>query len=67
MKMHFRDIRMSNNAGINFPNCCTNSELLDMDKARLPTTGNFKEVTCKRCLKQAPKDYPWASFAQGEK
>jgi len=61
MKTHMRDIRLRNNAGIDFPVCCRNAPALDLDKSRYPTTGNIKEVDCKRCLKSFPRLYPWAS------
>jgi len=64
MKTHFQDIRLSNNAGMDFPVCYSTAEFLDMEKSRLPTTSDFSKVTCKRCLAMAPKHYPWASFAQ---
>ena len=59
MKVHLRDIRLRNNAGLDFPLCCTGGELLDIDKGRLPTTETIAEVTCKHCLRLAPKRYPW--------
>jgi hypothetical protein len=60
--IHFRDIRLFNNAGMSFPLCYADAELLDLDKARLPTSGRegIAEVTCKRCLRMYPKRYSWA-------
>lgn len=63
MKTHMRDIRLAGNAGMQFPVCYASAELLDTDKGYLPTTGEFKEVTCAHCRRMAPKRYPWASFA----
>lgn len=62
MKMHLRDIRLRNNAGLAFPLCYASAALLDTDKGYLPTTGEFNEVTCKRCIAMAPKRYPWARY-----
>lgn len=58
--IHYRDIRLSSNAGMDFPLCYANAKLLDTDKGRLSSSGEMKEVTCKRCLKMFPKRYPWA-------
>lgn len=58
--IHARDIRLANNAGMAFPVCYANAELLDCTKGRLLTTSDFALVTCKRCLKAWPKRYPWA-------
>lgn len=60
MKTHLRDIRLMNNAGMQFPLCYANAPLLDVDKSALPTTGNAADVTCKRCAVQAPGRYSWA-------
>ena len=48
-KVHFRNIRMRNNGGIDFPECQTNAALLDLDKTAWATSGNINEVTCKKC------------------
>ena len=58
--IHLRDIRLSNNAGMQFPLCYSAAPLLDCDKSHLPTSPRIKEVTCKHCLRMAPKHYPWA-------
>jgi hypothetical protein len=70
--MHYRDLRLRNNAGMDFPLCYSMTTPLDTDKGRLPTTGNLEEVTCKRCraleshgFRQAPEPDPfklWASY-----
>lgn len=51
MKTHFRNARLYVNAGMPFPLCYSGAELLDTDKARLPTTGVVADVDCGRCLK----------------
>lgn len=51
MKVHYKNIRLFNNAGMDFPECYAYGELLDLGKARLPMTGDKKLVTCKRCLR----------------
>lgn len=66
MKMHFRDIRLRNNAGMDFPLCYAGARLLDLDKSRLPTTGDFNAVECKHCLNRAPVHYPWAGFMRNK-
>lgn len=50
LKLHFRNIRLFNNAGMRMPECYAYARLLDCDKSRLPTTGNETLVTCKHCL-----------------
>ena len=60
MKIHYEDIRLSNNAGMEFPVCYAGAKLLDMDKGRLETSGDFKKVTCAHCWRIAPKKYSWA-------
>ena len=52
MKVHLRSIRLRNNAGMDFPECHSNAKLLDLNKARLATTGELEKVTCKRCIKE---------------
>jgi hypothetical protein len=49
--IHFRNIRLRNNAGMDFPECYARAKLLDTDKGRLPTTGDQSKVTCERCRK----------------
>jgi hypothetical protein len=50
-KVHFYSLRHYNNAGMNFPRCCANARMLDIDKSRWPTTGDPGKVTCKNCLR----------------
>lgn len=54
MKVHLRDLRLRNNAGMDFPACYANpkSGMLDTDKGRLITTGDKSKVTCERCKKR---------------
>lgn len=59
-KIHLEDIRLYNNAGISFPVCQRNAKMLDLDKTGWTTAGNIEDVTCKLCVKLAPKYYPWA-------
>lgn len=51
-KMHFRDIRLFVNAGMSFPTCHANAELLDLDKNYWWTTNRKEDVTCKKCKKK---------------
>ena len=60
MKLHIRDIRLRNNAGIDMPVCKASAELLDMDATRYPTTGDRKQATCKHCIRQYAHRYAWA-------
>jgi len=48
--MHYRDLRLFNNAGIAFPACRAGDELLDMDCGSWPTSGIKQNVTCPECL-----------------
>lgn len=52
-KVHFRSIRHTVNAGMDFPACYGNARLLDLDKSRLPTTTDRNAVTCERCQRIA--------------
>lgn len=60
-KVHMVDIRLYNNAGIEFPVCYCNDGPLDLEKTGLPKTSNESEVTCKRCPGAFRKRYPWAN------
>jgi hypothetical protein len=53
--VHMRDQRLFINAGMEFPTCYANAKLLDLDKGRLPLTGNWLSVTCMNCLKTMKK------------
>lgn len=60
MKTHFRDLRLANNAGMQFPACYASAKLLDTDKSRLPTTADRGAVTCEHCQRIAyviPSEY----------
>jgi hypothetical protein len=50
-KVHLRDNRLFVNAGMNYPTCQANVELLNLDASHWITTGNLNLVTCKHCLK----------------
>lgn len=60
MKMHMEDIRLANNAGMEFPVCQVNAKLLDLDKGHWNTTGDQSKVDCKHCKKAFAKRYAWA-------
>lgn len=49
---HFRDTRLLNNAGIEFPYCRTGGDALDMELHGWRTTGNRGNVTCLACLRR---------------
>ena len=50
-RIHFRNIRLFNNAGIVMPECKSNDKLLNCN-INWTITSNKKEVTCKNCLKR---------------
>jgi len=61
-KIHIRDIRLHNNAGISMPVCyAAQKGPLDMDKTGCKTSPLVVDITCKHCLRVFPKRYPWAS------
>ncbi len=49
--MHYVHKRLYLNAGISFPACHADRDLLDMDKARLPSTTARALVDCKHCAR----------------
>jgi hypothetical protein len=50
-RVHFTNIRLRVNAGINLPECKAHSARpLNMDASRLAMSGSRSEVTCKRCI-----------------
>jgi hypothetical protein len=59
--IHWTDIRLRNNAGMDIPVCKAGAKLLDCDSGRLPQSVYLKHVTCPRCKRLAPKRYPWAT------
>ena len=59
--VHYVNIRLYNNAGMEFPECYAGAKLLDLDKSHLPLSHNIKEVTCKHCIRLYEKRYPWAT------
>lgn len=64
-QVHLSDIRLKNNAGMSFPVCAADEDLLDLDKSRWPQTNAMKEVTCPNCPDAAVRRYPWA-YARGD-
>jgi hypothetical protein len=64
VRVHFRDIRLRSNGGMDFPLCQVTDGPLDTDKARLQTSPDMTEVTCPMCRKLAPERYPWAGFGR---
>jgi len=55
--VHLRNLRLYNNAGMNFPECYAGAKLLDTDKGRLPTSPILEKVTCPRCLRRSLKQW----------
>ncbi len=51
LKIHYGNLRLFVNAGMPFPECHSNTRLLDTDKSAWPTTGEKANVTCGNCLK----------------
>lgn len=49
-KTHYKSVRLTVNAGLDFPACFAQARTLDLEKARLPMTQNVSEVTCGHCL-----------------
>lgn len=60
--VHLIDIRLRNNAGIDFPLCHAGAKYLDLDKTRLRKSNEWNAVTCARCKTRAPRRYPWARY-----
>jgi hypothetical protein len=58
--IHIRDLRLRNNAGINFPVCAAEEHLLDLNKSLWTLTTDTNQATCKACKKAFVKRYPWA-------
>ena len=59
MKLHIRDIRLYNNAGIDFPVCRAQEKLLDMEVTRYPMAIDPRNATCKHCHRAYAQVYPW--------
>lgn len=57
-KIHFFSLRLRNNAGMDFPLCYANAELLDLSKARLPMTWDGEEVSCLHCMRRVTTERP---------
>lgn len=61
MSIHKADLRLRNNAGINYPVClAVKDKPLDFDHGKVVTNNNA-EVTCRACKKAWSKAYPWAT------
>jgi hypothetical protein len=60
MAVHMRDIRLMNNAGMFYPVCRANREKLDTSFV-CKITAHVDQVTCKNCLREYPRQYPWAT------
>jgi hypothetical protein len=68
MKLHLQDIRLKNNAGIDFPVCKRNEKCIDMEATRYPTinTDQYRKMidkskVCKHCVRAWAKLYDdWA-------
>jgi len=60
-KVHLRDLRLRNNAGIEYPCCQANGGLIDLDKP-YKLSSEEKEITCKHCQRAAQRKYPWAMW-----
>lgn len=50
VKIHFRNMRYFNNAGIRIAECVARQDGL-LDTSSRVTTGEWDKVTCKKCLK----------------
>jgi len=48
--MHYRDLRLFNNAGIVFPRCKADDPSIDLTYAGWPTSGIPQDVTCPECV-----------------
>jgi hypothetical protein len=58
-RIHLRDIRLRNNAGMDFPTCESTRKILRTEST-FETTGDIKQVTCERCQRAARVRYSWA-------
>jgi len=57
-RVHLRHLRLFVNAGMHFPVCYANAELLDTYKSGLKTTADWDAVTCSNCRLAARDRYP---------
>ena len=58
-KLHMRDIRYSNNAGMDYPVCRATDKLTDVE-LRWDFAESRDNATCERCIRAFPRLYPWA-------
>lgn len=62
-KVHYPDVRLGNNAGIDMAVCYANRNgPLDLNKTGLLLTTDKSKVTCKNCPRVFIKRYPWAMW-----
>lgn len=54
-KIHYRNLRLFINAGIEIPECKAYAKLLDLDSGLWKITPNKYEVTCKNCIQSINK------------
>ena len=57
--IHIKDIRLGNNAGMDFPVCLANAPLLNVDAGRWMLTSDRRLATCKHCIRLFPLHYAW--------
>lgn len=55
--VHMSDLRLRNNAGIDYP-CCKADR--DLENKRFQTTTDKGEVTCEACKREYRRKYGWA-------
>ena len=55
---HYRDLRLFVNAGMNFPSCRSNEELLDLEFDGKVVIDK-KEVDCEECKAKALTEWPF--------
>lgn len=54
-KVHLRDVRFFVNAGMNFPVCQRDAELVDLEKCGWLMSATAEDITCINCIKRAKK------------
>lgn len=69
MKVHIGDIRLANNAGMQFPVCKAGAKMLDLDASRwnIQTSTDYRNAEdkthfCKKCIAAWARRYPWATL-----
>ncbi len=61
METHKKDLRLSVNAGMDYPVCKAGEALLDIE-FREPVTNEHRDVTCEKCKGEWNRRYPWAKI-----